>query len=71
MTPDEQIRGMSDKKLAQSLRDATMNGDIDEIVYFENEIIGRLNLPLDQTEQGLTPWAADQVAKFCRDNGAH
>ncbi len=66
---DTQIRGMTDQELAHRLRDADRDGDVDNIVYYENEICARLNLPLDQTEQGLSREATDAVTKFCRDNG--
>ena len=68
MVSDEQIRGMTNRELAENLRDAECGGDADNIVYFENEICVRLNLPLEQTEQGLTREAADAITKFCHDN---
>ena len=50
----------------------------DALVETENEVLELLNLPLAETEQGLTPWAqeridiwlADEVdAKFLRKFG--
>lgn len=64
---DEQIRGMTDRKLAQNLRDADRDGDVDNIIYYENEIIARLHL--GEFPHGLTPVANAAITKFCRDSG--
>lgn len=60
---------MTDQQLAQNLRDAERDGDTDDIVYYENEIIVRLGLSLDDTEQGLTHAASDAIVQFCRTQG--
>jgi hypothetical protein len=60
----------TDHDLAQSLLDAERSGDTDEIMYAENEILARLDYPLNETEQGLTAAASDAITEFCRKNGA-
>lgn len=59
----------TDAALAQALYDADKAQDMDEMIAVENEIAARLNLPLDETEQGLTHWANDQIKGFCKANG--
>jgi len=46
--------GMTNHELAQNLLDAEKDGDTDNIIYCENEIVDRLNLDADETELGLT-----------------
>ena len=36
----------------------------DDLAELTNEILVRLDLPLDETEQGLTVWASEQVAAW-------
>lgn len=66
---DVLIHGMTDQQLAERLRDADASGDSDNVVYYENEICARLNLSPNETEQGLTQFAADAIERFCRDQG--
>lgn len=66
---DADYSAMSDGDLAQALHDADLDQDTDAILYAENEIIGRLGLEEDETEQGLTHEAYDKIEAFCRANG--
>lgn len=50
---------LSDADLARALVAAG-----EDAVELLNEVRGRLDLPLDETEQGLTPWASRQVDDF-------
>jgi len=60
---------VSDYEVAQGLRDAERDGETAYIAYYEGEIAARLNLDLNETEQGLTPAAAQAVEDFCVRNG--
>lgn len=60
---------MTNQQLARNLRDAERRQDVFDIAYYENEIIVRLNLDPDETEQGLTKGAADAIEKFLQENG--
>jgi len=60
--------GMTNQELAENLRDAERDGDTENIVYYENEILARLDVPLKDTEQGLTRAAADAIEAFCNDH---
>lgn len=51
----------SDTALAQALVSAT---DSDEMIGAENEILERLNVPLEETERGLTKNAVTQIEQF-------
>lgn len=55
-------------ELAKALRDAEATGDQDTATEVLNVICARLNLPLDQTEQGLTREASLQVDAFVAAN---
>ena len=57
----------TDRELAQALYDAEESGDTDEIIGAENAIIVRLNIPLNETEQGLTQAATDKIDAFLRE----
>ena len=57
----------ADQELADiyvSALDRKFAGDPQLLEEATNHIIGRLDLPLDETEQGLTKWAAMQVEEF-------
>jgi hypothetical protein len=60
---------MSDHDLAAALLAAEASRDTEEIILAENNIAARLNLPLDDTEQGLTQSASDAIDEFCRAQG--
>jgi hypothetical protein len=62
---------MTNRELAEYLRAVETADEVDtgELVLVENEIAGRLNLSLDETEQGLTQAAADAITAFCRKEG--
>jgi len=62
---------MTNRELAEYLRAVETADEVDtgELVLTENEIVGRLNLSLDETEQGLTQEAADAITAFCREQG--
>jgi hypothetical protein len=62
--------GMTNHELAQNLIDAERDGDINNIIYYENEIAARLNLNPNETEQGLSKEANEAITQFCFDNGA-
>ena len=55
---------LTNQELAERLYQAERQLDFDTILECENAICGRLQLPLDQTERGLTPWAAAQIDNF-------
>jgi hypothetical protein len=59
---------LTDTQVAENLRTAEVSGDTDAMIEWENEICARLDIPLNETEQGLTAHAAALIAKFCRDN---
>lgn len=61
---------MTDRELAQNLRDAERRLDYYDIAEYENEICVRLDLPLDETEQGLTIKAAEAIQQFLVKNRA-
>lgn len=61
---------MTDRELALYLRTVeTRDDDHVEVALTLNEIAKRLNLDLDETEQGLTQEAAEAVDAFCREQG--
>jgi hypothetical protein len=60
---------LSDRDLAVALHRADVSGDTDTVLYAENEIAVRLNLDPNETEQGLTQYAADRVNDFLREHG--
>jgi hypothetical protein len=62
---------MTNRELAEYLRTVETADEVDtgELVLVENEIAGRLNLSLDETEQGLSQKAADAITAFCREQG--
>jgi hypothetical protein len=51
-------------KLADALRRAEEDGNYEDIIIAESAICDALDLPLDETEQGLTPKAAEAVDAF-------
>lgn len=59
---------LSDEVLSRRLVYAEQRGDDDTALEAVNEIAGRLNLPLDHTEQGLTPWASEQIDKYVSEH---
>lgn len=63
------LAGLSDHDLAKGLRNAEREGNTDNIIYFENEVAGRLHLDHNETEQGLTPFAAQAIEDFCARYG--
>lgn len=54
----------ADTALALSLRRAVSAGDEDAMLEAENDIIYRLNIDGDETEQGLTEKAVAQIEAF-------
>jgi phytoene/squalene synthetase len=56
----------SDYQLAKALRDAELAEDVDGVLYAENDILARLNVSPEETEQGMTRAAADKVDAFLR-----
>lgn len=64
------LESLSDHDLAVALERADASGDTDVILYAENEVCGRLNLDLDETERGLTEYAAGKVTEYLREHGA-
>lgn len=55
-------------ELAKALADAEKDGDEEAMLQAENEICERLEIPLDQTEQGLTPHAVRMIEEFVAHN---
>lgn len=72
---DGDLTGLTDYELARELVEAEAafereGGDTDERVLFAlNEVAARLDLPLDETAQGLTRRASTEIDKFVTDNG--
>ena len=67
---------MTDHELAlaylEALGQPVSASSSDDVAEFLNEILVRLDLPLDETEQGLTVWASEQVAAWLLLNeGGH
>lgn len=52
-------------ELADALRRAEEDGDSDAIIIAESAVADYLGLSLDDTEQDLTPAAADAIDAFC------
>jgi hypothetical protein len=59
---------LSNGTLARLLLVAESFGRADDAVEALIEISDRLDLPLDHTEQGLTPWASAEIDKFVEAN---
>lgn len=64
----EGLDKMTDRELALALYEAETSGNDLGMVYAENEVCGRLNISLDETEQGLTPAAADLIDGFVKQH---
>lgn len=60
---------MTDAQLVQALEAAESDPELlDEMVFIENEILGRLDVSLDETEQGLSPVADKAIREFIAAN---
>lgn len=55
---------MTDAQLAQAHHDAIATNDEEALIDTEGNICDRLNIPLDETEQGLTPNAVALIDAF-------
>jgi hypothetical protein len=53
-----------DYELAKEMRDAEIAGDGECIILAQNAICDRLDISLDETEQGLTPLAQRMIDEF-------
>jgi len=60
---------LTDAELAEAMRTAEADGDDDALTYATNEIAGRLDLPLSQTEQGLTVEAEAAIQHYVLVHG--
>lgn len=56
----------TDRELAVALANAEMDQNADDIIEVENKILARLNVPLSETEQGLTHYANEQIREYIR-----
>ena len=57
---------LSDRDLARSLYRASLANDEEALVLAENEVAHRLGIELDETEQGFTQTANQQVFEFVK-----
>lgn len=58
----------TDTRLVSALMQAEIDGETDDIIAAENAICARLDIPLDETEQGLTPEAHRRIRSFVRQH---
>lgn len=58
----------TDKELADQYRKAWDDGDPEDLIIAENQIIVRLNIDPDETEQGLTDKACREIDLFVQTN---
>lgn len=59
-----EIKTMTDAGLAAGLADAEVFGSPEKVAFYTNEIVVRLGLSLDETEQGLTDEASLVVTEW-------
>ncbi len=60
---------MTEAAKAQALHDAWTHGDDEAILMAENDICAWLDIPLDETEQGLSPVATARIEQFVVNHG--
>jgi len=58
---------LTDLQVAQAWAEAETAGDEEAVVIAMNEAIVRAGIPLDETEQGITPAASERLEQWYAD----